>query len=120
MIDPRTSYSHIYTVIEIVYKVFTDIFMDENLLHINEKFVREKGFRSVVMHSNILNGFLSHFILECECLPLKNVIIQTQEIKYLNPDYLNDILDLSIFFLKNASQQINGVNLIINAAEDGF
>jgi 3-hydroxybutyryl-CoA dehydratase len=44
------------------------------------------------MHGNILNGFLSYFV--GECLPLKAVLIQTQEIKYLHPVYLNDHLTL--------------------------
>ena len=46
------------------------------------------------MHGNILNGFISHFI--GECLPLKNVIIHSQEISYSKPVYLGDILDLYV------------------------
>ena len=46
------------------------------------------------MHGNILNGFLSYFI--GECLPLKNVIIQTQQIQYSLPVYINDSLDLTV------------------------
>lgn len=43
------------------------------------------------MHGNILNGFVSYFI--GECLPVKNVIIQTQEIKFFKPTYLNNSLN---------------------------
>ncbi len=73
-----------------VYKGFIDIFKDNNPLHTNNAFAKEKGFKSEVMHGNILNGFLSYFI--GECLPLKNVIIQTQEIKFSLPVYLGNVL----------------------------
>jgi 3-hydroxybutyryl-CoA dehydratase len=73
-----------------IYNGFINLFRDENPLHVNNTFAQEKGFDGKVMHGNILNGFVSYFI--GECLPLKNVIIQTQEIKYMKPVYLNDQL----------------------------
>ena len=75
-----------------VYEGFISIFKDTNPLHTNDKFAVSKGFTSKVMHGNILNGFLSYFI--GECLPVKDVLIQTQEIKYLKPVYLNDQITL--------------------------
>jgi 3-hydroxybutyryl-CoA dehydratase len=73
-----------------VYLGFIAIFKDNNPLHTDQNFATAKGFESEVMHGNILNGFLSYFI--GECLPMKNVIIQTQEIKFFKPSYLNDEL----------------------------
>jgi len=75
-----------------IYEAFISIFKDKNPLHTDEKFAVSKGFTSKVMHGNILNGFLSYFI--GECLPVKDVLIQTQEIKYLKPVYINDQLTL--------------------------
>jgi 3-hydroxybutyryl-CoA dehydratase len=75
-----------------IYEGFISVFNDRNPLHTNEKFARSKGFKEKVMHGNILNGFLSYFI--GECLPVKDVLIQTQEIKYLKPVYVNDQLTL--------------------------
>jgi 3-hydroxybutyryl-CoA dehydratase len=75
-----------------IYKGFIKTFNDRNPLHTDEKFAAGKGFKEKVMHGNILNGFLSFFI--GECLPSKNVLIQTQEIKYLKPVYMNDQLTL--------------------------
>ena len=75
-----------------IYLRFISLFKDYNPLHTNEKYAVEKGFKHKVMHGNILNGFLSYFI--GECLPLKNVLIHSQEIKYLKPVYLNDYLTL--------------------------
>lgn len=74
-----------------VYSGFISLFNDRNPLHTNKAFANEKGFDSEVMHGNILNGFVSYFI--GECLPIKNVIIQTQEIKFFKPTYLNDDLN---------------------------
>jgi len=75
-----------------IYQGFISLFKDTNPLHTDEKFAVSKGFTSKVMHGNILNGFLSYFI--GECLPVKDVLIQTQEIKYLKPVYMNDQLTL--------------------------
>lgn len=82
-----------FKITEDIYNGFISVFNDKNPLHINSDFAIRKGFDEKVMHGNILNGFLSFFI--GECLPIKNVIIQTQEIKFPRPTYLNDEL---IFF----------------------
>jgi 3-hydroxybutyryl-CoA dehydratase len=79
-----------FTVTESVYQGFIDNFQDKNPLHTNENFAISKGFKSKVMHGNILNGFLSYFI--GEALPSKDVIIHSQEIQFKNPVYLNDVL----------------------------
>ena len=81
-----------YIVSEDVYDTFIGLFDDNNPLHTDAEFARSKGFPGKVMHGNILNGFLSHFI--GECLPLKNVIIQCQDIKYHKPVFINDRLEL--------------------------
>jgi len=88
------AFQQTYKINESVYKGFVSIFQDNNPLHTDEKFAQKKGFKSKVMHGNILNGFISHFV--GECLPIKNVIIHTQEIKYLKPVYLNDILIIHV------------------------
>jgi len=79
-----------FTVTEDVYRGFISVFKDTNPLHTNDQFALSKGFNGRVMHGNILNGFLSYFI--GECLPVKNVIIHTQDIQYKNAVYLNDVL----------------------------
>jgi len=79
-----------FQVTEELYNGFITLFKDRNPLHTNAAFAKEKGFDTIVMHGNILNGFLSYFI--GECLPDKNVIIHTQEIQYKKPVYINDML----------------------------
>ena len=73
-----------------IYNGFIQIFKDTNPLHTSENFSINKGFNGKVMHGNILNGFLSFFV--GECLPTKNVIIHSQEIKFKNAVYLNNKL----------------------------
>jgi acyl dehydratase len=77
-----------FRVTDQVYKGFIQISGDHNPLHTDEAFAQSKGFRGRVMHGNILNCFVSFFI--GECLPVKNVIIHAQSIKYSLPVYLND------------------------------
>ena len=84
--------AHDFEVSREVYEGFIKIFKDRNELHTDKDFAQAKGFQSVVMHGNILNGFLSYFV--GECLPLRNVIIQSQEIKFSKPVYLHDKLKL--------------------------
>jgi len=83
-------FNETFLVSENIYKGFISIFKDKSPLHTNREFAIEKGFRNIVMHGNILNGFLSYFI--GERLPFKNVIIHKQEIKYHRPVYINDKL----------------------------
>ena len=92
--EKGTKFHHAYSVDETVYKGFVSLFRDYNPLHTDEKFAQQKGFKSKVMHGNILNGFISHFV--GECLPSKDVIIHSQEIKFLRPVYLNDNLNLYV------------------------
>ena len=86
-------YQQSYDVSPAVYQGFMGLFNDRNPLHTKDSFARQKGFEKAVMYGNILNGFLSHFI--GEALPVKNVIIHTQEIKYILPVYLNDRVKLT-------------------------
>lgn len=95
---------------EKIYGGFIALFNDRNPLHTDEAFAREKGFSARVMHGNILGGFLSYFI--GECLPVKNVIIHKQEIKYLAPLYLNDPLTLE--------SVVEGIFESVNAVEFRF
>ena len=87
------TYTQLFTVGPAAYGGFIDLFKDKNPLHTDEAFARSKGFTGVVMHGNILNGFVSYFV--GECLPLKNVMIHAQSIKYALPVYLNDELEFN-------------------------
>ncbi|RMF23115.1 MAG: hypothetical protein D6765_13520, partial [Bacteroidetes bacterium] len=71
-----------------------ELFADRNPLHTDAAFARAKGFEGRVMHGNILNGFLSHFV--GEGLPLKNVVIQSQTIHFHRPVYLGEHLTLVV------------------------
>lgn len=75
---------------EATFQGFVNLFNDNHPLHTNEQFARKKGFKGRVMHGNILNGFISYFI--GECLPSKDLIIHSQEIRFKNAVYLNDEL----------------------------
>jgi len=104
-------FTHSYTVSPLIHEQFIELFGDRNPLHTDEPFSRRKGFQGRVMHGNILNGFLSHFI--GELLPIKNVIIQSQEIKYYKPVYLNDELLLAAF-VEDVHESVNVVEFKFN------
>ena len=99
-----------FVVTESIYLGFIENFQDKNPLHTNESFAVSKGFKSKVMHGNILNGFLSYFI--GEALPSKDVIIHSQEIQFKNPVYLNDDLVLKA--------EVSGIYESVKAIEFKF
>lgn len=92
MLSKGTQYTKKFIVSPELHSGFMNLFEDRNPLHTDEAFAQEKGFKSKVMHGNILNGFLSYFV--GECLPIKNVIIHSQDIKYSKPVFLNDSITL--------------------------
>lgn len=103
-------YERTFIVTENVFNAFQLCSGDKNPLHTDESFACAKGFRDRVMYGNILNAFISYFI--GECLPLKEVVIHSQEINYKYPVYLNDVLNF------NAS--IDGVYESVNAVTFKF
>ncbi|MEO7085932.1 MAG: MaoC/PaaZ C-terminal domain-containing protein [Gemmatimonadaceae bacterium] len=75
-----------------IFETFRDVFQDRNPLHTDAAFAASKGFPGVVMHGNILGGFLSRLV--GEQLPVKNVMIQSETIDFRRPVYLDDHLQL--------------------------
>jgi acyl dehydratase len=59
------------------------------------------------MHGNILNAFISYFI--GECLPVKNVVIQSQSIDFKKPVYINT----KIQFIATVDSIVESVNVVI-------
>lgn len=100
------SFEQNFIVSDNTYLGFIGLFKDNNPLHTDNLFAIKKGFNSKVMHGNILSGFLSFFI--GECLPLKNVIIHSQEIQFKNAVYLND----ELYFTAIVSGVFDSVNAI--------
>ncbi len=85
--------------IKYTYKVTPDVYYgfqrcsnDFNPLHTDTMFANEKGFPEQVMYGNILNAFISHFI--GMLLPSREVMIQSQDISFHKPFYLNDEIQL--------------------------
>jgi 3-hydroxybutyryl-CoA dehydratase len=103
-------YEEKFVVSDEIYNGFIRLFKDKNPLHTNPNFALNKGFKGIVMHGNILNGFLSYFI--GECLPTKDVIIHTQEIQFKNAVYLGDKLQFNAL--------VTGVFESVNAVEFKF
>ena len=79
-----------YHVSSDVYYSFQRISNDYNPLHTDEAFAKKKGFPKRVMYGNILNVFVSHFV--GMTLPSRDVMIQTQDIQFRKPVFLNDII----------------------------
>lgn len=101
------TYTHPFTITQDVYQQFQLCSKDGNPLHTNGEFAKSYGFTDKVMYGNILNAFLSVFI--GECLPIKNVIIHSQEIVFKNPVFMNEELNFEAI--------VSGIYEAVNAIE---
>lgn len=104
---PGQEFNENFKISEKTYNGFINLFKDKNPLHTDDDYAIARGFKSKVMHGNILNGLVSYFI--GECLPVKDVIIHSQEIQFKYPVYLNDELHLSA----TVSEVYESVNAVI-------
>lgn len=94
MLQKGAAFARSFQVSEAVYAGFIQTFNDRNPYHVDDEAAQAKGFARKIMHGNILGGFLSYFI--GECLPIKTAVIQSQEIQFHKPVYLNDTLMLHV------------------------
>ena len=83
---------HTYQVSLEVYRAFQLCSGDFNPLHTDVAFAQSKGFSGCVMYGNILNAFISHFV--GMLLPTSEVMIQSQDISFHKPVFLDDQLSL--------------------------
>ena len=83
---------HTYQVTPEVYHAFQSCSGDFNPLHTDVTFAQSKGFSGCVMYGNILNAFISHFV--GMLLPTSEVMIQSQDISFHKPVFLNDQISL--------------------------
>lgn len=79
---------HTYKVTSDIYSSFQKCSNDYNPLHVDQLYAVSKGFSDCVMYGNILNAFISHFV--GMLLPSKEVMIQSQDISFHKPVYLNN------------------------------
>lgn len=100
--------------IQYTYKVTPDVYYsfqrcsnDYNPLHTDKAFAERKGFEGCVMYGNILNAFISHFV--GMLLPNREVMIQSQDINFHKPVYLNDEILLEAG-IDTVSEAVNIIN----------
>ncbi len=101
------TYNHGFEINNTKYNQFIDLSDDHNLMHVDDEYPKQFGFKGKIMHGNILNAFLSYFI--GECLPIKNVVIQSQNIEYKKPIYLDTIVKLEVV----VDSVVESVNVVI-------
>jgi 3-hydroxybutyryl-CoA dehydratase len=92
-------------------KGFIDLFNDRHPLHTDKIYAQEKGYHEEIVHGNILNGFLSYFI--GQCLPIKNIIIQSQNIEYCSPIYVGAKLEF-IAEIKDIFDSVRTIELVFS------
>jgi len=90
-----------------VFDLFVKLSNDCNHMHTRDDYAQQYGFEGKIMHGNILNAFISYFI--GECLPVKNVVIQSQSIDFKKPVYMNTKIQL----VATVDSIVESVNVVI-------
>jgi 3-hydroxybutyryl-CoA dehydratase len=98
------SWSYEWTINNKVYQKFLNLSNDFNPMHTNSNYAKSKGYKDKIIHGNILSCFISFFI--GELLPIKNLVIIGQNIKYENAMYINDSIKLKSVVSK-ISESVN-------------
>lgn len=91
--------THEFEVSKEKYLNFLKLSEDHNPMHVNDEFAIKHGFKEKVVHGNILNAFLSFMI--GETLPIKNVVIIDQSIKYKSPVYIGMTIRTTLVVTEN-------------------
>ena len=74
-------------------------------MHNDEELAKRKGFPERVMYGNILNAFASALV--GEHLPVKDIIIHSQDIQYKRPVFMGDKLEAEV--------KVDGIYESVNA-----
>jgi 3-hydroxybutyryl-CoA dehydratase len=101
------SFSYCFDINQDVYDLFIKLSNDCNHMHVSDDYAQQHGFEGKIMHGNILNAFISYFI--GECLPVKNIVIQSQSIDFKKPVYMNTKIQL----LATVDSIVESVNVVI-------
>jgi 3-hydroxybutyryl-CoA dehydratase len=100
-------FEHDFIIDSKIQDLFIEISKDSNPMHTIDAYAMKFGFENKIMHGNILNSFLSFFI--GECLPIKNVVIQSQNIEFKKPVYI----DSKIKLIALVEDIVESVNVVI-------
>lgn len=72
---------------------FANLSGDFNPLHMSEAFALERGFLGRLVHGFLLSSYLSRLI--GVHLPGENCILQTADLKFVSPVYINDTIEIT-------------------------
>lgn len=99
--------NHKYQITKQIYENFLQTFGDESPIHIDEEYAIQQGFRSIVMHGSILNGFISHFV--GMILPGSTALLQSVNIQFKSPSFLEDFIDIEAKVI----QKVESVQVLV-------
>ena len=88
------TFEHSFNITEKSYLSFLNLSNDNNPMHVNSEYAKERGFKDKIVHGNLLGAHVSYFI--GECLPYKNVVIQKQDISFHKPFFIGDYLKMNV------------------------
>ena len=88
---------------------FAEFSGDKNLLHLNESFAERTPFKKRIAHGTIILAKISQLLTET--FGGGNILL-TEEIKFLKPAYINDLITLNIANIKKDKREVNEVLIL--------
>src|SRR5262249_36652912 len=86
------NWSHTISASEV--DAFVTLSGDDNLLHTNDTFARQFGFRGRVVHGILLESFVSRVL--GTMLPGPGVLWLSQETRFIQPAYIGDQIEITV------------------------
>ncbi len=90
---------------------FAELSGDINPLHVDDKFAQLRGFTGRIAHGALLISYLSELV--GVYFPGENCLLQTINIKFLSPAYINDTVEINAL-VDQVSRSINVIVLNVN------
>ena len=82
-----------YKITEEKMNAFCSLCGDENLLHTDSEYAREKGYENRVVYGMLTSAFISTMV--GMYLPGKYGVLQSVECKFIRPVYIGDVLNIT-------------------------
>ncbi len=90
--------------------IFCKLCGDENPLHMDSEYAKEKGYDNKVVYGMLTSSFISTMV--GMYLPGKYGVLQSVECKFLRPVYVNDLLTMTAI-VESISKSVGQLGLSI-------
>lgn len=82
---------------------YSEITGDKNPIHLDDEYAKQTVFNGRIAHGMLLGGFISKLI--SEKYPGEGSIYLEQNLKFINPCYINDLVEVVVELIEQKKQK---------------